>query len=53
MRNVSNTIYRENQTTHFMFSNFFPENRAAYWIRPKNVVEPERLQMAIRRCMMD
>ena len=28
MRNVSDKSYRENQNTHFVFNNFFPENRA-------------------------
>jgi len=31
---------RENQNTHLMFNNFFPENRAVYEISWKNVVEP-------------
>jgi len=33
MRNVSDKSCRENQNTHFVFSNFFfPENRADYEI---------------------
>ena len=32
VRNVSDKSCRENQNTHFMFSNFFPENRAVYEI---------------------
>jgi len=32
MRNVSDKIYRENQNTHFMFNNIFPENCAVYFI---------------------
>ena len=35
--------------THFMFSTFFSENRAIYEITSKNVVEPERLQVALWR----
>jgi hypothetical protein len=31
--------------THFMFHNFFPENRAGYEIMSKNMVEPEGPQM--------
>ena len=45
MRNVSDKGCRENQNTHFTFSNFFfflPENRAVYEIRWKNIVEPDR-----------
>jgi hypothetical protein len=30
MRNVSNKICRENQSTYFMFSNFFPKNVPIY-----------------------
>jgi len=30
------------QNTHFVFSNFFPENRAVYEIMWKNMVEPDR-----------
>jgi hypothetical protein len=39
----------ENQNTHFMFSNFFFENRAVYEIMWKNIVEWGRLQMTIWR----
>jgi len=37
MRNVSDKSYRENQNTHFVFSNFFPplENRVVYGKRCK------------------
>ena len=34
--------------THFIFNNFFSENRAVYEILSKNVVEPERPQMIWR-----
>jgi hypothetical protein len=47
MRNVSHTSCRENQNTHFTFSNFFPENRAIYEIIRKIMVEPGRPQMTI------
>ena len=30
MRNVLDVRYRENNNIYFMFSNFFPENRAVY-----------------------
>jgi hypothetical protein len=46
MRNVSDKNYKENQNTHFMFNNFY-ENRAVYEVMLKNVVEPERFQMAV------
>ena len=46
MRNVSDKIFRENQTTHFVFNNFFslPENRAVYEIMWKNIAETDRPQ---------
>jgi len=45
MRNVSDKICTENQNTHFVFSNFFFENRAVYEIMWKNIVEPARAQV--------
>jgi len=30
MRNISEEICRENPITHFMFNNFFSENRSVY-----------------------
>jgi hypothetical protein len=38
--------FRENQNSHFVFNNFFPENRAVYEIISKNMVELERPQFA-------
>jgi len=35
MRNVSDKRFREYQDTHFMFSNFFFENRTVFEIREK------------------
>jgi len=49
MRNVSDKSCRENQTTHFVFSNFFFENRVVSEIMWKNTVQRARPQMAIRR----
>ena len=47
MRNVLGKIHRENQNRYFMLIMFFsPENRAVYVIMWKNVVEPDRSQMA-------
>ena len=44
MRNVSDKSCRENQNTHFMFSNFFFENCAIYGIKWKNILQPGRPQ---------
>jgi hypothetical protein len=49
LRTVSDKSCRENQNTHFKFSNFFTENRAAYEKMGKNMVEPHRPQTKIRR----
>jgi len=48
MRNVSNEICRGNQNEHFVFSNFFFENRAVYEIMWKNI-ERDRPQMTTWR----
>ena len=52
MRNVSDKTCRENQNTHFIFSNSppLPHNCAVYEIMGKNFVEPERPLMTVR-CM--
>jgi hypothetical protein len=48
--NVSDKIRRENQSTHFMFNNFFfSENRAVYEVMWKNTAQPDRPQMTIWR----
>jgi hypothetical protein len=39
MRNVLEKIIRENQNAHFMFKNFFSENRQFYAIIGENVLE--------------
>jgi hypothetical protein len=44
MKNISDKSCRENQNTHLIFNNFF----VVYEIIWKNIVEPDRLQMAIR-----
>jgi hypothetical protein len=54
MRNVSDKNCRENQNTHYVFSNFFPESRAIY----ENVEKYRAGQatddnMAHALCMMD
>ena len=50
MKNVSDKSCRENQNTHFVFSNFFsPENHAVYKITWTNIVERGRPQMTIWR----
>jgi hypothetical protein len=49
MGNISDKSCRENQNTHFVFSNFFfPEILAVYDKTWKNIVEPDRPQMAIK-----
>ena len=45
MRTVLDKSCRENENTHFMFSNFFSANCAVYEIMSKYVVETEGLQM--------
>jgi hypothetical protein len=45
MRDISNKSLRENQSTHFLFSDFFSKNRAVYEIMQKNLVVPEGPQM--------
>jgi hypothetical protein len=49
MRNVSDKSCRENQNTHFVFSNFFHENRAFYDIMWENIVDRARPQITIWR----
>ena len=50
MRNVSDKSCRENQNTHFVFSNFLKiKNRAVYEIMWKNTVQPGRPSVTIRR----
>jgi hypothetical protein len=46
MRNVSDKSCRENENT-FYVQKLFSENRAVYTIMRKNMVEPDRSQMAI------
>ena len=45
MRNVLEKVCRENENTHFMFNDFFSENRTVYEIMSKNAVENEVPQM--------
>jgi hypothetical protein len=52
MRNTSDKSCRENQNTHFVFSNLFfflIENRAVYEIMWKNMVELGRPRMTMWR----
>jgi len=49
MNNVPDKHCRETQNTHFMFIFFFFENRAVYVTLWKNMAEPDRPQMTIRR----
>ena len=45
MRNVLDKSSTENKNTHFIFDNFFTENRAVYEIMSKILVETEGPQM--------
>jgi len=45
MRNVSGENCRETQNTHFVFRNFFFENRSVYEIMWKNMVQSDGLKM--------
>jgi hypothetical protein len=47
MANVLDKICRENQNTHFMFKNFFSENRVSYKTMWKNMDHRDRTQMTI------
>jgi len=56
MKNVSDENCRENQNTHFVFSNFFFENRAVYEIMWKKCCRAWRNtdgNMAHAHCMLD
>ena len=48
MSDVSDKSYTENQET-FYVPWLFPENRAFYEIRPKNIVQPDRPQVLVWR----
>jgi len=49
MKNVSDKICRENENTHFVFNNSPPQKSAIYETTWKNMVQPDRPQMTIRR----
>jgi len=49
MKILSDKTCRENQNTHFLFSNFFLENRTVYEILFKIIIESSRAQMTIER----
>jgi hypothetical protein len=52
MRNVPHNSSKQNQNTHFMSNNFFPENLAVCEMMRKNMVQPDRqLDNNIIRCM--
>jgi len=54
MKNVSDKSRRETRNTHLGCSNFFfLENSAVYEIMWKNIVEPGRPQMTIRRMRIE
>jgi hypothetical protein len=41
MRNVSDKFCGENQNTHFVLNNFFPENLVSYEITWRNMAQPD------------
>jgi hypothetical protein len=47
IRNISDRSSRENQNTHFIFSNFFPESLAVFDTICKNIVEPDRSEVTM------
>jgi hypothetical protein len=47
--NVSGKNCRENQNTHHIFNTYFLKNRVVYQIMRKNMVQPDRPQMTMRR----
>jgi hypothetical protein len=49
MRNVSDKLCRENQTTHFIFITFIAKIRAISETIWKNIVEPDRPRTTIWR----
>jgi tRNA/tmRNA/rRNA uracil-C5-methylase (TrmA/RlmC/RlmD family) len=57
MGNVTNKSCRESQSTHFVFSKFFAQNRAIYEKMLNDVLELGRPQMTIyavrAHCMLD
>ena len=56
MRNVSDNSCRENQNTHFVFSNFFFEKRTVYEIMWKKYCRAGQAtddNMAHAHCMLD
>jgi hypothetical protein len=44
VKNVSDENCRDNKSPHFMFNNFFSENRAIYEITWTNLVQSDRPQ---------
>ena len=50
MRNISNKGCRENQNTHFMFSNVYLKKKSyRLWDNVENILEPDRPRMTIWR----
>ena len=49
MRNALDKSFKENQKTHFVFSNFFSKNRGVCAIMRKKLVEPDWRAL----CMLD
>ena len=47
MRNVSDKSCRENQNTHFVFSNFFPPEYRAVYNTMQKMVETDHIRFVI------
>ena len=47
MGNISGKSCSENPNTHFMLNISFPEGRAVYEIKWKNIAEPDWPQMTV------
>ena len=52
MRNAADRSWRENKNPHFMFNNFFFQNCVIHEIMRKNMVEPDRPEMAMHTPLM-
>jgi hypothetical protein len=56
MRSISDKSYKENQNTHFVFSNFLSENRVVYeimWEKYCSLGQATDNDMAHAHCMLD
>jgi len=49
VRNVLDSNCKENQKRHFIFDSSFSENRTVYEMMWKNIVQPDRPLLTVRR----